>query len=45
MLEIDGERHDLHGAASLALVEAVARELGDIKLDGFVEPIDDIVHP
>ena len=44
MLEIDGERHDLHGAAALALVERVARELGDVELDRLVEPVDDIVQ-
>ena len=45
VLEIDGERHDLHGAMALALVEAVAGELGDVELDRFVERVDDVVAP
>ena len=44
MLEIDGERYDLHGAPAFAFLEAPARELGHVELDGVVEPVDDIVH-
>jgi hypothetical protein len=37
--------NDFHGAATLGVVEAAARELGDIELDRLVQPVDGIVHP
>src|SRR5271163_5000629 len=39
MFEVDSEGHDLHGAAALALVETVARELGDVELDRVVQAV------
>ena len=44
VLEVDGEGDDLHGAVALALVEAAARQLGHVELDGLVELVDDVVH-
>ena len=40
VLEVDGEGHDLHRATAFTIVEAAARELGEIELDRFVQPID-----
>ena len=44
MFEVDGERNDFHGAAAVALVEALARDLGDVKFYRLVEPVDGVIH-
>ena len=44
VLQVDGEGDDLHGPVALALVEAAARQLGDVELDGLVELVDHVVH-
>ena len=48
MLQVDGEGNNLHGAPALALIEAAARELGDIVGDqtlGLVFPFRLIPYP
>jgi hypothetical protein len=43
MLEIDGERDDLHSAPSFTLVKAAACQLGNVKLDRLGQAIDDVI--
>ena len=43
VLEIDGERHNLHGAMSLAIVEAVPRQFRNVELYRIIQFINDVI--
>src|SRR5205823_13487715 len=44
VLQVDAEGDNLHGPVALALVEAAARQLGDVELDRLIELVDHVVY-
>lgn len=44
VFQVDREGDDLHRPRALALIKAAAGELGHVKLDRFIQPINRVVH-